>query len=69
MRSVADDLRDEDLREQQNMTPGERIELALRLGERDLQLYMAANGVDRETAMEALRRAGSAGRKKSVANE
>lgn len=69
MRSVADDLREADLREQQKMTPGERVALALRLGERDLRLYMAANNVDRETAREALRRAGAAGRRRSVANE
>ena len=49
-RSVADDLRDEQLRDMQKLTAEERIELALRLGRRDLELYMAANNVDREPA-------------------
>ena len=62
MRSVSDDLRDEQIREMLKMTPGERIDLALRLGQRAVEVYMAANHVDRTTAIAALRRAGNAGR-------
>jgi hypothetical protein len=69
MRSVADDLRDEQLRQMQQMSVEDRVELALRLGQRDLELYMAANDVDRETAIAVFRRAGAAGRQPSVANE
>jgi hypothetical protein len=68
-RSVADDLRDEQLRDMQKLTAEERIELALRLGRRDLELYMAANNVDRDTALAAFRRASAAGRRPSVCNE
>lgn len=66
MRSVADDLRESDLRELQKMSPAERVELALRLGKRDLDFYMATNGVDREMALAALRRSSRAGRTHSA---
>ena len=62
MRSVADDLRDEQMREMLKLTPAERMELALQLGQRAVEMYMAANHVDRPTAIAALRRAGNAGR-------
>lgn len=69
MRSVADDLRDQDLRQVQTLTADERVALAFRLGERDLELFMATNQVDRKTAMASLRRAGAAGRIRSVCND
>jgi hypothetical protein len=69
MRSVADDLRDEQIREMLKLTPGERIELALRLGQRAVEVYMAANRVDRQTAIAALRRAGNAGRTPSKCHD
>jgi hypothetical protein len=69
MRSVADDLREEQIRDEQTMTPEERVELALRLGQRDLELYIATNQLDRATAIAALRRAGRAGRVPSKAND
>jgi hypothetical protein len=62
MRSVADDLRDEQMREMLKLTAEERMELALRLGQRAIEVYMAANQVDRPTAIAALRRAANAGR-------
>jgi hypothetical protein len=52
MRSkVAEELN----REALAMTPAERMELALALGERDLQLYMATNELTREEALARLR--------------
>jgi len=62
MRSVADDLREE-LQEETNLLPvEERMALALRLGERCLEMYCQANGVDRETAIRELQRQRQAGR-------
>jgi len=69
MRSVADDLREEQRREIQALTADERIALAFRLGERDLEFFMAANQVDRNTAIAHFRRAGAAGRIRSVCND
>ncbi len=66
MRSVADDLREEQLRELQKLTPDERVGLALALGQRDVDFFMAANGTDRDTAVAALRRSGSRGRIRST---
>jgi hypothetical protein len=53
MRSVADDLRDDQIREMLKLTPAERMELALQLGQRAVEMYMAANqvvGLSRLTA-------------------
>ena len=51
MRSVADDLRQE-LEDEVNALPlEERLALILRLGERDLELYAQANGLDRDSAI------------------
>jgi hypothetical protein len=62
MRSVADDLRDEQLRDALKMTPEDRMRLASRLGEEGLQFFMAANGLTREEALAEVRRQRSAGR-------
>lgn len=65
MRSVADDLRDE-LRENTAQLPlEERFRLVLRLGERGLEVYAQANGVDRETALREFQRRRQAGRQPS----
>lgn len=68
-RSVADELREEQQREILAMTPSERVELVMRLGERDVEFYMATNKVDRAAALAAFRRAGSAGRRPSCNDE
>ena len=47
------------------LSPTERLELALRLGERDVQLYAKARCVNRETALEVLRAARRRGRRPS----
>jgi len=62
MRSVADDLRDELQEEALNLSFEERMALALRLGERGLELFRQANGLDRETAIRELQRQRQVGR-------
>ncbi len=62
MRSVADDLRREDARALAALSAAERVALALRLGDDDLETFRAANGLDREGALRALRRARQSGR-------
>ncbi|HUJ13877.1 MAG TPA: hypothetical protein VL284_08835 [Thermoanaerobaculia bacterium] len=66
MRSkVAEELRREQTEDIRAMSIEERIALALELGERDLQLYIALNEVDRETAVRAIRREHRNGRRYS----
>ena len=47
------------------MTPDERVQEALALGQRDIATYAAANGVDRQEARRQLERAAQAGRRYS----
>ncbi|HYU34326.1 MAG TPA: hypothetical protein VEW48_19405 [Thermoanaerobaculia bacterium] len=59
MRSVADDLREELQEEGLRLSFEERMALALRLGERGLEMFCQASGLDRETAIrERQRQAG-----------
>lgn len=51
------------------LTVEERIEQALALGRRDVEFYMAANQVDRPTAMRRLREVTRAGRNPSKSND
>ena len=62
MRSVADDLRKEQAQEILKMSPEQRMELALTLGRRALEMYMAATGKERTTALADLRRGTTSGR-------
>jgi hypothetical protein len=62
MKSVADDLRDELREEMSRLSPGERLELSLRLGEEGLESFRQANGLDRETAVRLLERQRQVGR-------
>ena len=62
MRSVADDLREELQEEVLLLSFEERMALALRLGERGLEMFRQANGLDRETAIRELQRQRQAGR-------
>lgn len=62
MRSVADDLRDELQEEVANLSFEERMALCLRLGERGLELFRQASGLDRESAIRELERQRQAGR-------
>jgi len=56
MRSVADDLREELQDEVLRLPFEERMALALRLGERGLEMFMQASGLDRKTALRELQR-------------
>jgi hypothetical protein len=51
------------------MTPLERVELALRLGEEDVALYVSAHGVSEGEARLAFRRARAIGRVPSRSND
>ena len=62
MRSVADDLREELQDEGLRLSFEERMALALRLGERGLELFRQASGLDREAAIRELQRQRQAGR-------
>jgi hypothetical protein len=62
MRSVADELREEQLRELLAKSPGERIELARKLGEEGLQFSAAMQGITREEAIRRIRQQRRAGR-------
>lgn len=66
MRSrLAEQLRREQYEEVMRMTPAERVELSARLGEEDLQHFIAASGLSREEAIAQIRRQRQIGRRKS----
>jgi hypothetical protein len=65
MRSVADELREEQLRELLARSPGERIELARNLGEEGLRFSVATQGITREEAIRRIRHQRRAGRVRS----
>lgn len=65
MRSVADELREEQLRELLVKSPGERIELARKLGEEGLRFFVATQGITREEAIRRIRQQRRAGRLRS----
>jgi len=62
MRSVADDLREELQEEVLLLSFEERMALALRLGERGLEIFRQATGLDRTAAIRELQRQRQAGR-------
>lgn len=62
MRSIADDLREELQDEALRLPFEERMALALRLGERGLEMFRQASGLDRDTAIRELQRQRQAGR-------
>lgn len=66
MRSVADDLRDQDLKNTSALPVHERLALAFALGQRDLELFMAARGLSRSEAFRLLRLQRQTGRRKSA---
>jgi hypothetical protein len=63
MRSVADALREESQHAVARLSIAERMQLALRLGEQSLELYMAYHDVDRARALKAFRARTQAGRR------
>ena len=62
MKSVADDLRRETLQTAARMTAAERVALALRLGEDDMALCRASQGLSADAARTSVRRTRAAGR-------
>lgn len=62
MRSVADELRKEQVRELLAMSPAERIQLADKLGEDGLRFAMATQGITRDEAIRRIRQQRRAGR-------
>jgi hypothetical protein len=66
MRSkIAADLRREQRERFARMTPGERFALSVRLGEEGLAQFMSANSLDRERAIQAIKRSRRIGRRPS----
>jgi hypothetical protein len=65
MRSVADDLREAQVRDLQQLTPEQRVQLALQLGEEGLEFFMATNRLTREEAVKKIRLQRRAGRNPS----
>jgi hypothetical protein len=62
MSRIAALLRQENRDRLARMTPGERLQEALELGQRDIAAYASAHGVDRLEARRQLERAAQAGR-------
>lgn len=62
MRSVADELREDQMRAIGALTPEERVELAARLGEEGILLFMETQDVDRAEAVRRIKAERSAGR-------
>ena len=69
MTSVSDDLRREQRERTEKMTPAERLALAEKLSEEGLAAFMAANGMDRRSALNAIRRSRRVGRRPSVSHD
>jgi hypothetical protein len=66
MRSVADDVREKQAAEVRAMTPGQRVALALKLGEEGLAIFMSAQNItSREEAIRRLKKIRHAGRRPS----
>jgi hypothetical protein len=62
MRSVADELRQQDWEDFRKLSYDEQFALVFELGEADLALFCKAQGVDRETGIRLLQRRQQAGR-------
>ena len=69
MMSVALVLRARDVDYWREMTPAERLELAFRLGDEDLESFRATHGLDRRTAIRLLERRRQATRQPSACLE
>ena len=66
MKSVASVLRERTAADIRRLTPAERVELALRLGDEAIESFRAAGGVDRGTAIRLLERRRQATRRPSA---
>lgn len=65
MSDVGERLREESRERLRRMTPAERLAEALELGERAIDAYAAAHGIDRAAARHRLESSGQAGRRLS----
>lgn len=62
---MAEELRREQMREVLAMTPDERVDLILALRDRGLEAVIVARGVDRDTAIDEIKRSRRLGRRYS----
>jgi hypothetical protein len=67
VRSVADDLRRRTVAHVLSLSVPARVELALSLGDDDLEVFVRTSGLDREEARRRLRAQRQVGRARSVA--
>ncbi|HSF19762.1 MAG TPA: hypothetical protein VLK65_29850 [Vicinamibacteria bacterium] len=65
MSTVAERMREESRERLRKMTPAERLAEALVLGERAIDAYAEAHGIDRVAARRRLESSGQAGRRPS----
>lgn len=65
MTTVAERLREESRERLRRMTPAERLAEALAIGERAIDAYAEAHGIDRVAARRRLESSGQAGRRPS----
>ena len=65
MRSVADDLRDETIRDFAQLPVQDRVRIAYELGDRDLRAYAAEHQLTRNEALSLLQRHRILGRRRS----
>lgn len=69
MQSISSVLRARDAAAVRAMTPAERLALAFRLGDEELESFRATNGLDRQTAIRLLERRRQATRQPSACLE
>ena len=69
VKSVASSLRERDAADVRGMTPEERLALAFRLGDEELESFRATHGLDRTTAIRLLERRRQATRQPSACLE
>ena len=62
---MAEELRQEQMREVLAMTPDERAALILALRDRGIEALMAARGIDRDAAIDEIKRSRRLGRRYS----
>lgn len=60
--SSPEELRDDSRADVRRLTPDERVRLALQIGERGIQFFMSAHGLDRREALRRMRASRTLGR-------
>jgi hypothetical protein len=66
MRSIADDLRRRTIEQVASLSPEQRIELALMLGDQDLERLVRSSGLSPSAALRRLRASRQRGRRASA---